>query len=691
MHSKTEDRAKGSPGPAASSGDASPARAHDRLARLRALLIFAVLLPLGLMAGEAALVWNRAWSEAEKELSRTADAAAEYSLRAFETHRIALAQVNQVLGGLSDDNIRTRERDLHEQLKRLVPEIPLIQTIAVNDRHGGVLLTANVYPVPRDVTVVDREWWRDLSADRAPRTHVSRVYVGKLDQFLFFSVSRRRTGSGNGLPDGTFDGVVNVSVQPNEFAAGFNHLTDVPDDAIALIRADGQILARRPAFKAPLAPITQPAAFFSAVAGGRDRGTYRGVRLVEDGMERLVAYRKVQGYPVYAVAAREVDVVVASWVNSVARLGAIGIPAVCVLGVLALFAYRRSRDAQAMQASLIEMTARRAAADAARAAEARFHAIFQYSPSGVLAVDRDGRIRLTNPMLEQQFGYASGELIGEPVERLVPERFRTGHPALRARFAADPTPRRMGAGRDLYGLRKDGSEFPVEIGLSSLATEDGEYALAIIIDITERRLAERREKLLAGELQHRTKNLFAVVHALAQRSLRGEQTLDEAREAFAGRIEALARAEQRLTNSAWKGTSLNEVVAAELEPFVGRVKIEGAELMLSPQAAQNFALALHELATNAAKYGALSVPGGTVSVAWAMGGDAHRGELRFRWQERGGPSVAPPARSGFGTALLKATLGAGHIEYAAQGLSYEVDLPLAEIAAGAKEDSADRA
>lgn len=197
----------------------------------------------------------------------------------------------------------------------------------------------------------------------------------------------------------------------------------------------------------------------------------------------------------------------------------------------------------------------------------------------------------------------------------------------------------------------------------------------VCMDVTERKRSEEREKLLVGELQHRTKNLFSVVRALALRSLRGNYTLDEAREAFTGRLQALSRADQRVTESPWQGTRLEEVVRSELEPFAGRFDIHGEEVILNPQAAQNFALTLHELATNASKYGALSNVDGRVEVGWANGGDS----LKFRWKELGGPQVSPPSRSGFGTSLLEAVLGQARIEYAKRGLIYEVDVPLSSI------------
>jgi two-component sensor histidine kinase len=184
---------------------------------------------------------------------------------------------------------------------------------------------------------------------------------------------------------------------------------------------------------------------------------------------------------------------------------------------------------------------------------------------------------------------------------------------------------------------------------------------------------------LVAELQHRVKNLFAVIHALAVHSLSGDSSLEEARRAFIGRLEALARADQRLLNSARMGTSLNELVRGELEPFADQVRVEGVDVTLNSSAARNFALALHELATNASKYGALSVPHGMAIVAWDIATDHGDRTLVLRWRECGGPHVSVPARSGFGTSLLKAVLGEARFDFAGDGFKFEVRLPLSTI------------
>lgn len=611
------------------------------------------------------------------ELARTADAAAEHSLLVLETHRIVLSRINDLLRGLSDDDIRAREQALHDQLRRLLPELPLVQTVAVNDRNGGVLLTANVFPVPRDVNINDREWMQALRRTDAPSTHISRVYIGRLDQFLFFAVSRRRTETGNNLPAGVFDGAINISVQPNQLASGFAGLTGEAKDLVALIRADGQILARHPGFAAPLGPLTDPKGFPSVVVSGQEVGSYLAMQLADDRQERLAAFRKVRGYPVYAVAARETKVIVRHWADSVFSLFAVGIPAVAILALLARVAYRRTLAAGEAQTALTDETARRVAAEAAREADARFHAVFESNPNGILAIDRAGVIRLANSSLQAMFGYTRAELIGQPVEMLLPARFRDGHKALRDSFITDPSTKQMGAGRDLYGLRKDGAEIPIEIGLSSFAAAGEVMALAIVIDITERARAAATERMLTRELQHRTNNMLAVIEAIASRSLRPDVPLEQAKQAFAGRLQSLARMNQALIESNWSGRELRQIVRSELEPFEGQVAASGPDVALNNQSTQDLTLALHELATNAVKYGALSKSGGQVLVNWTVERAADGATLTFRWEERGGPPVTAPEHEGFGTFLLRATFRSRRVEYRPEGLvcEFTIELP----------------
>jgi len=193
----------------------------------------------------------------------------------------------------------------------------------------------------------------------------------------------------------------------------------------------------------------------------------------------------------------------------------------------------------------------------------------------------------------------------------------------------------------------------------------------------EHKRADEARVIATRELQHRCNNLLAVIQAIAHKTLAGA-SLDEARAAFEARLQALARAHRQLLKANWTGVSLDEIVRQALEPFGTRSAIAGGDVTLTPKDAQNFSLALHELATNAVKHGALSSPHGRIEIAWAVRGDGGDGGrvLSFRWKERGGPPVVAPSRRGFGTTLLKATFSEVRFEYAPEGLMCDIDLPL---------------
>jgi two-component sensor histidine kinase len=193
-------------------------------------------------------------------------------------------------------------------------------------------------------------------------------------------------------------------------------------------------------------------------------------------------------------------------------------------------------------------------------------------------------------------------------------------------------------------------------------------------DYLERKHAEKIQKTLIGEIQHRSNNLLAIIQAIAHRTFSSERSSIEAGKAFQARLQALARANRELIKSNWAGVNLREIVRLELEPFVERTLVEGTDVTVGPQLAQNFSLALHELATNAAKYGALSDRNGKVGISWTIVREGESSRLKLKWQEKGGPQVAQPTRQGFGTALLKAIFPDARLDYAVDGLHCEIDV-----------------
>ena len=172
-----------------------------------------------------------------------------------------------------------------------------------------------------------------------------------------------------------------------------------------------------------------------------------------------------------------------------------------------------------------------------------------------------------NDYVEQMLGYDRDELVGQSVEMLVPERSRLEHADFCQVFATAPRERPMGAGRDLCARRRDGSEIPVEIELKPIRREGQNYVLAVMVDISERKRLEERQRLLIGELNHRIQNLFAVVQSVASHSLRGDRSLEDTREVFIERLHSLGRTYTMMTEQEWRGAPIQQIVAPRHRPL----------------------------------------------------------------------------------------------------------------------------
>jgi two-component sensor histidine kinase len=194
---------------------------------------------------------------------------------------------------------------------------------------------------------------------------------------------------------------------------------------------------------------------------------------------------------------------------------------------------------------------------------------------------------------------------------------------------------------------------------------------------------EEHQQLLIGELRHRSQNLFTVIQAVASRTLMEKQSLPEARDALSNRLSALAQAHALLEESGWTGAPLTKILERVLSGFPQQVMMTGCDIVLNTPMTQNFALVLHELATNAVKYGALSSSRGRVVIEGAVVGTNANAEFRLVWKERGGPSVTPPERKGFGNTILfeAAKRFAQNVEakYGPEGLTYQICVLLNQL------------
>ena len=234
--------------------------------------------------------------------------------------------------------------------------------------------------------------------------------------------------------------------------------------------------------------------------------------------------------------------------------------------------------------------------------------------------------------------------------------------------------------------RKHGGLIDISLTISPVRNAQGKIigASKIARDITEHKRSEAQIVNLAREAEHRTKNILATV--LATVRLSHSDTSDDLKQLIEGRIDALAKVHTLFVESRWTGAELHSLVTQELLPYRGgreeRVRIDGPAVMLEPNTAQTIAISLHELATNAAKYGSLSAADGRVEIAWSRTAD---GRLSLRWIELGGPTVTPPTHRGFGTRIMENMIGQlrGEVrfDWRDQGLACEIALPLGLSAA----------
>lgn len=234
----------------------------------------------------------------------------------------------------------------------------------------------------------------------------------------------------------------------------------------------------------------------------------------------------------------------------------------------------------------------------------------------------------------------------------------------------------------------DGSIHWVQVRGRSTDVDGQPRMVGISMDITNRKEIEQRQWLLTAELDHRVKNLLAVIQSLVAQTRQGATDLDKFATNLDGRLQAIARTNNLLSRSRWQGANLAEIIRDEMQAFTGqdpeRVSLAGGDLLVRPKAATALGMAVHELATNAAKYGALSTPGGSVSIEWRREPGPKQGDLMLRWQERGGPPVGTPKRRGFGSTLIERVLAFevdGHAtqDFAREGLVCTIAIPQEQI------------
>jgi len=332
------------------------------------------------------------------------------------------------------------------------------------------------------------------------------------------------------------------------------------------------------------------------------------------------------------------------------------------------------------QAEVLDSKYREVAEDL-RTALQRYDIALRGSHVTVFTKDRDLRYTsISNPL----FGYEVDDIVGRTDDELLPAESWPAFAALERDVLATGQPK----DREIR-IQHRGALRWYDAHIEPLPAANGEIGLAgALVDVTERKRGEAHLRLLMRELTHRSKNLLAVIQAMARQTARHAGTTDRFLTQFAARLQALATSHDLLVRESWHGASLSDLTRLQLGHYLDRrespISVDGPPVHLTPEAAQSLGLALHELVNNAAKYGALSVPEGRVAISWRRLMEPARNGVEISWAERDGPSVHGRSHLGFGTLVVEHNLPRAidadvDLDFAPAGLRCRITIPAAHL------------
>lgn len=628
---------------------------------------------------------DAAFREAEIEVRDSARSLVAHMLRVLEVGDLLLLHQQNVASTI-DRRDGASVAAASRSLQRMVETAPFVFRLFMVDARGDVYASSMTEAQP--LNTQGRDYFQFHQAGERG-LHISSVLRSQATGDAIVILSRRVTG-----PGGEFAGVVLVSFQldtlrnisqtmlPERWTADFQIISpgmQVIVDGASPPDHTGRYLSEqsRALFE------ESDAAVWTYEATGD--------------APRLWAHQRVHRYPLYVRVGITTAEINARWLRSIAPSAALSLLILAVLAGLSTLGIRHAHAAEIarreLDAANRELEGRvqlrtaelRQSNEAVHESEARLQLILDAARLGTY--ERDLR---SNAGHMSARGLALHGLSSDREKYTVESFIDTVHPLDRAAIQAALARALSGQGPYDVEYRVTLADGQVRwIGARGEVIFDAAGAprrvAGISYDITERKRAEQRLKLLAREVDHRARNLLAVVQAMVRMTRAG--TIEEFIDAVEGRISALGRAHTLLAESRWTGADLRRIVNRELAAFKGgvldsRVQATGPTVMLNPAAAQSIAMAVHELATNAMKYGALAVPEGRVRLDWSWTED---GSLALGWTESGGPAVQPPARAGFGTRVINGTIqkqlrGQVDIDWRTDGLRCRFVLPAAAIA-----------
>jgi PAS domain S-box-containing protein len=580
--------------------------------------------------------WRGVEAQARADADRSVALASQYFQRVFEIQETALRAVLRHLNGRDAADIAA-DRSVHEFLSEIEKQNPASDAIILVSDSGHVIAWSRGFPAP-NVDVSQRDYFK------AHRNGGHGTYIGEVIRTAPF-------------------GAIGFTISRRDPATGIIAVADMPVDSSTRAsdvqvsrRDDGMVLITT-------LPLTNPIGFQlpedwfipRLIRGEFKTATTAPATL--DNIQRLWQFRKVGHYPVYAIYGLDAAFINAAWLHNI-------IP----FGLLAFLASAATSSLSRVWQSLLANS------------EELFRTSILHAPMPVVVCDDREQILIINQAWLQQSGYSRDELhaLEDWTTRAYGERSPEVLAYIRDLITAEPQvrqrelPIRTGNGVIRYW------NF-VDYALGALS--DGRRVfISIAQDTTDRRAYEERIELLMRESHHRIKNILGLVQAVARQTAAREP--EHFVERFTERVQALAANHDLLIESHWQGADVEDLVRVQLAHFAdlvgSRIAVRGPKLRLNAAAAQAIGLAVHELATNASKYGALSTDDGRVNVDWR----ADACSFAISWTERGGPPVQPPDRRGFGSTVVEAMAkravgGEVDADYAPSGLGWHLTCPAA--------------
>ena len=660
---------------------ASAPRRKRGATRLWLLPIAALLVPAAILGTGAWGAWYLTWTETRRDLMRGAEVNADFVRRNFES-------LARTAGRIAEATVAAErapsEAALQDLVLDMVREQALLRAVVVLGADGRPLL--RVDPPSRHAPVADPTGGEIAAAlAQAPPGRIATGLAYRQGDATLLAI---------GLRVGPDARAVVFVLDAAEIGRAFGRHTDSAEDSAALIRSDGHILARMPTFTDPPPPLDASRPLMQALAAGRHSGALMGVTPRDD-RPVAVAYARIAAIPdlVVAVGRRRSDIL-ERWRDVMVPLLLVGLPAVIGLMGLALVV-RRQQDAlgdalDGLEQRVAERTV------SLREEQERLRLAVEAAQLGTWETDLPAGVSTRSQRALEILGFQPDMPVGH-----VEDWAARIHPGDRRRVL-DLWDSLVEGREALYRaeyrfLRGDGVWRWIE-STGAVVRADAETGRPLRLagtlrDVTERREAEERRELLTQEVNHRARNALAIVQAILR--LTNAATPAEFARLVEGRIAALARAQSLLAAERWAGAPLATLIADELAPFGGVVEtgatrdgrfvLDGPPFRIHAEAVQALGMVFHELATNAAKHGALSVPAGRVTVAWIV--DEAEAVLHLRWTEAGGPPPGLPTRRGVGSRVIEATVtgqlgGSVERRWPDEGLICDIVLPLARTRAG---------